>query len=406
MVIPADSALQDLPELAPIVAGLELVPIRRDLHAHPELSRDEHRTTAVVESKLVEAGLSPRRLPGTGLICDIDPTGPAESTDRIALRADLDALPVRDTTRTPWASTVPGVAHACGHDVHTTVVLGAALTLARLRDLGVLPCPVRLVFQPAEEVQPGGALDVIAADALRGVRRILAVHCDPQFDVGTIGLRVGPITSAADHVLVRLHGPGGHTSRPHLSSDLVFGLGEVITGLPGVLSRRVDPRAGASLIWGRVSAEGPYNAIPGAGEVEGTLRILDPDSWKRASGLLREAVEHLVAPLGLEAEVIVTHGVPPTVNDASSIDLLRAATIAEFGVRAVRPAVQSLGGEDFGWYLRQIPGALARLGTRLPGGRIHDLHQGDYEPDESAIEIGARLLTRAVLLSPGHPVRA
>ena len=393
------------PEPADLLAGLDLVAFRRDIHAHPELGRQERRTTAKVADRLRAVGLSPVLLPGTGLICDLDPIGEAQTQDRIGLRGDMDALPIRDETGTPWTSTVPGVAHACGHDVHTTIVLGAGLVLARLREQGYLPAPVRLVFQPAEELQPGGALDLIAQDALDGVARILAVHCDPHFDVGTVGLRVGPITSAADHVLVRLHGPGGHTSRPQLTGDLVYGLGEVVTRAAGVLSRRVDPRAGASLVWGRIVADGPYNAIPGSGEVEGTLRVLSADGWKQASGMLPEIIEQIVAPLGLRADVSITQGVPPTVNDGASVDLLRAATIAELGVRAARPAEQSLGGEDFGWYLQQIPGALARLGTRTPGGRTYDLHQSDFEPDERAIAAGVRLLVRAVLLHAGHPLR-
>ena len=391
------------PELADLVRTDELVAFRRDVHAHPELGRQERRTTELVRRRLLARGLTPRRLPGTGLICDIDPVTGAQTQARIGLRADLDALPIRDETGTPWASTVPGVAHACGHDVHTTVVLGAGLVLADLRDLGHLPAPVRLIFQPAEEQQPGGALDVIAAGGLTGLDRIVALHCDPHFDVGTVGLRPGPITSAADHVRVRLRGPGGHTSRPQLTADLVYGLAEVVTRSAGVLSRRIDPRGGASLVWGRIRAEGPYNAIPADGEVEGTLRVLADDAWRQASAILPEVIESIVAPLGLRAEVSITQGVPPTVNDPGSVDLLRAATIAELGVRAARTAEQSLGGEDFGWYLQKIPGALARLGTRSPGGRTQDLHQGDFEPDEQAIPAGVRLLVRTVLLHSGRP---
>lgn len=382
----------------------ELVAVRRDVHAHPETGRTEVRTTGVVAARLRAAGLEPRLLPGTGLTCDIEPPGapggvaPDGPVHTVALRADLDALPLPDETGTPWASTVPGIAHACGHDVHTTTVLGAGLVLAALRDR--LRCRVRLVFQPAEETNPGGALDVLAAGGLAGVDRILAVHCDPHLDTGRVGLRVGPITSAADHVKVVLSGDGGHTSRPHLTGDLVFALGQVATGLPATLSRRLDPRAGASLVWGRVQAGGAANAIPRSGEIEGTLRVLDATAWARAGDVLAEVLEHLVAPLGVEAKLLHSRGVPPTVNEASSVALLEHAALTGVGPDAVAPTEQSLGGEDFAWYLEAVPGALARLGTRSPGGQTYDLHRGDFEPDEAAIGVGVRLLVAAALASP------
>jgi amidohydrolase len=195
----------------------EAIEVRRDLHAHPELGWHEVRTTEVLERKLVEAGLSPRVLPtGTGLICDV---GSGDSC--VALRADIDALPVSDAVESPWRSTIDGVAHACGHDVHASALLGAGLVLAGMARDGRLDRRVRLIFQPAEEVLPGGALGVIAAGGLDGVRRIYGLHCDPRLQVGQIGLRVGALTAAADRILVRLTGPGGHTSRPHLTGDLV-----------------------------------------------------------------------------------------------------------------------------------------------------------------------------------------
>ncbi len=210
----------------------QAIAVRRDLHAHPELGWHEVRTTEVIRQHLVEAGLSPQVLPtGTGLICDI---GFGDTC--VALRADIDALPVPDALDTPWRSTSDGVAHACGHDIHTSALLGAALVLAGMARDGLLDRRVRLIFQPAEEMMPGGALGVIAAGGLDGVRRIYGLHCDPRLEVGQIGLRVGALTAAADRLLVRLTGPGGHTSRPHLTADLVFALATVVTELPAALS--------------------------------------------------------------------------------------------------------------------------------------------------------------------------
>ncbi len=371
----------------------ELIAVRRDIHAHPELSWHEVRTTQVVADRLLDAGWTVRALPGTGLVADL---GPDDAAYRVALRADLDALPVMEHTGLPWASTSDGVAHACGHDVHTVSVLGAGLSLqgyaGRLADAGAA---VRLLFQPAEETVPGGALKVIDHDGLAGVDAIFAVHCEPTLDVGEIGLRVGPITAATDGVEVTLHGTGGHTSRPHLTQDLSFALAKVITEVPAVLSRRVDPRAGLSVVWGSVHAGGALNVIPSGGLVGGTLRVLDAAVWEHAGDLVREVVEQVVAPYAVRCEIDYTRGVPPVVNDADSVEVLRTAVALAGAVETTVP--QSLGGEDFAWYLTHIPGALARLGTRTPGGRTYDLHQGDFAVDERAVAIGARVLAGAVV---------
>jgi amidohydrolase len=215
-----------------------LVAFRRDLHANPELGRHELRTTKRIADALTAAGLAPRVLPGgTGVLCDIGDVPPS-----IGLRADIDALPIVDGKDVEYRSTAEGVCHACGHDVHTSVVLGAGLFLAQEATAGRLTRGVRLVFQPAEEVMPGGALDVIAAGGLDGLERMYAVHCDPSIDVGRIGLRVGAVTSATDEVEVRLSGPGGHTARPHRTADVVAAIGDVVARTMGIISRGSTPR--------------------------------------------------------------------------------------------------------------------------------------------------------------------
>lgn len=394
-------AAPDVQRLAALVASLrdELVEVRRDLHAHPELGRTEERTTRVVADRLRLAGLTPHLMPGTGLVCDLGPGPAASGRRRIALRADLDALPVQDTCGLPWVSTVRGVAHACGHDVHTTAVLGAGLALAELAAAGELATGVRLVFQPAEEVQPGGALDLVAAGALDGVGQIFGVHCDPKVDVGHVGTRIGPITSASDEVTVIVTGPGGHTSRPHLTGDVVFALGQVITQVPAILGRRLDPRSGVNLTWGAVKAGSAHNAIPSTGTVKGTLRCLDVRAWEKASEVFHAAVEQVVAPLGVEVEVRHQRGVPPVENDERATGLLEAASRDVLGPDSVLLTEQSLGGEDFAWYLTRVPGAMARLGTRTPGGHTYDIHQGDLRVDERAVEAGALLLARVAVLA-------
>src|SRR5712692_8509453 len=238
----------------------ELIEFRRDLHAHPELGYHEHRTTRRVALRLAAAGLRPVILPkGTGMLVDVG--NGAHDGPLVALRADLDALPLSDEKDVPYRSTVPDVCHACGHDVHTTVLLGAGLFLAEQAAAGVLPGRVRLVFQAAEEAA-GGALDVLAAGGIASVGRIFTLHCDPRLDAGQLGVRSGAITAACDRIEVRVSGPGGHTARPHLTADLVYALGKILTEVPAALSRRVDPRSSLSLVWGRVSAGTVANAIP------------------------------------------------------------------------------------------------------------------------------------------------
>ncbi|MYX35298.1 amidohydrolase [Streptomyces sp. SID8377] len=377
----------------------ELVAFRRDLHMNPELGRQEFRTTAAVKARLEQAGLKPRVMPGgTGLLCDIGATDPERP--RLALRADLDALPIPDTKRVEYRSTVPGRAHACGHDVHTTVVLGAGLVLAELEREGKLRRPVRLVFQPAEEVMPGGALDAIKAKALDGVGRILALHCDPKVEVGRIGLRQGPITSAVDRLELSLDGAGGHTARPHLTTDLVTAAAKMATELPAVLARRIDPRAGMSIVWGRIEAGHAANVIPQHAELEGTVRCLDLNAWHEAPDLVHEVIDQVAAMYRAKWELTYHRGVPPVVNEADSTELLRDAMTARYGAHTVEDTEQSLGGEDFSWYLEQVPGALARLGVRPVGDTSkRDLHQGDFDVDEGAIKVGVELFTSAALLA-------
>ena len=369
--------------------AVRVVGWRRRIHAHPELARAELKTTALVAEELIRAGLQPRLLPGTGLLCDI---GSGERC--VALRADLDALPLPEATGLPFSSTTDGVAHACGHDAHTAILLGAALALA---SAPALPGRVRLIFQPAEEVLPGGALDVLAAGALSGVDQIFGLHCDPRLEVGSFGTRTGPITSAVDMLELRLSSPGGHTSRPHLTADLVHALGAVITGLPSLLSRRVDPRSGTVLVWGAVQAGQAHNAVPRTGVLRGTLRTRDRETWAELQPLVRDLVDPLLAPTGVGYDLTYTRGIPPVVNEAGSTELLRAAVTAGLGGDALVDTAQSSGAEDFAWYLEHVPGAFGRLGVWSGHGAQRDLHQPTFDLDERAIPVGVRVMVHTAL---------
>lgn len=372
----------------------ELVSFRRELHEHPELGRQEHRTTAAIVDRLRASGLSPRVLPsGTGVICDV--IGTAGDAPTIGFRGDIDALPLDDLTGAPYRSRTPGVAHACGHDAHTTIVLGTALVLAELAREGRLEGSARLIFQPAEELIPGGALDVLAAGETAGLGSVYAFHCDPRLSVGQIGFRVGPITGGADGIRVTLSGPGGHTARPHLTTDLVYALGVLLTGLPGAMSRLTDPRAGLSVVWGQVHAGTAANAIPGTGFAEGTIRCLDADIWEAAHTVVPDLIRSLLSPFRVDVQVEAHTSVPPCVNDSAAVEKARAAAEGVVGQAGIQSTDQSLGGEDFAWIANSVPGALLRLGVRgaqtVDAG---DLHQGSFDIDEGALSVGVRVFSR------------
>lgn len=376
--------------LEPRLEGL--VAFRRDVHSHPELSFQEERTTGRIVEALEAAGLSPQRLRGTGAFVDI-----GEGPIAIGLRADIDALPLAERTGLAFASKNAGVCHACGHDIHTTVMLGVALVLKDLHDAGELAGRVRVIFQPAEERMPGGAKSVIEQGVLDEVPRVLALHCEPRIDVGHIGTRIGAITSASDTIRIKLVGRGGHTSRPHLTEDLVFALSQIAIGVPAVLSRRIDVRSAVSVVWGQINAGNAPNAIPSVGTLSGTMRCLDGQAWESAGELLDEVVAQVAAPYNVEVELEHIRGVPPVVNAPEETALIEAAARSEIGEDAIELTPQSMGGEDFAWMTQMRPGAMFRLGTRTPGGEIFDLHQGNYTPDERAISTGVRVMAAAAL---------
>jgi amidohydrolase len=371
----------------------ELVQLRRHLHAHPELGRQERQSTALVARRLEALGLRPRLLPiGTGLFCDVgagSAGGPV-----VALRADLDALPLQDEKDVPYRSTVPGACHACGHDAHTTMLLGAGLALAEQAER--LPGRVRLVFQPAEEKIPGGALDAIQAGVLDDVSVIYALHCDPKLDVGRVGVRVGAITAASDSLEVHLAGRGGHTARPYETSDLVYIISRVVTDLPAALSRLVDPRVGLTLTFGAIQSGTVANAIPTTAVAKGTLRVLDRTVWGGAQKLVERVLQGTVAPFEVTPDVRYERGSPPVVNEEVATLVMANAARATLGDTAIHQAAQSLGGEDFSWYLEDVPGSMARLGVRIPGTNL-ELHAGSFDIDERAIPVGVRVLTQTAV---------
>lgn len=370
----------------------ELIEFRRELHRNPELSFAEFQTTERILEALRAAGLDPVKMERTGAYVDV-----GEGPIRLALRADIDALPVLEETELDYASTIEGIAHACGHDIHTTVMLGTALALGRIQQSGQLAGRIRVIFQPAEEKLPGGAVSVIEQGILDEVPRILALHCEPRIDAGKIGTRIGAITSASDTIRIEVNGRGGHTSRPHLTEDIVFAMSQIATQVPAVLGRKVDVRSAVSVVWGQIHAGSAPNAIPATGYLAGTMRCLDGDVWYEAGELLDAAVRQIAAPYGVEIKLQHTRGVPPVVNAPAETALIESAARQEFGTDSIELTPQSMGGEDFAWMTQKVPGAMLRLGTRTPGGKIFDLHRGDYVPDERCIAVGVRIMCAAAL---------
>ena len=373
----------------------ELVSFRRHLHAHPELSGEEYATTELIAERLGAAGLEPQFLSsGTGLVCDVGTNdGPL-----VAIRADIDALAMADNKAVPYCSKVPGVAHGCGHDVHTSIVLGAGLALDRVLGDGQRG-RVRLVFEPSEETVPGGSVTVIDDGWMDGVGAIFGFHCDPKLDVGSVGLRVGPLTSAADMVQITLGGPGGHTARPHLTVDLVAVAGRLAAELPALVRERGAGLGELLLVFGSLRAGDAPNVIPTTAVLRGSLRTPDLAAWDAAGKILTEALDEVLGPTGASVRLEHQPGVPPVVNTAAETDLMARVVALTLGPAAVTEAPRSAGGDTFAWYQQHVPGCFARLGVHDPrtGNERGDLHSGAFDVDERAIEIGVAVMVRTAL---------
>jgi amidohydrolase len=367
----------------------QAVALRRTIHSHPELGNAEFRTTGAVTVHLEAGGLDPVvRATSVGLHVDVGGPGPM-----VVFRADLDALPVSEESGVPFTSEVPGVMHACGHDAHTAIAAGLARSMSRLD----LPGTVRFLFQPAEETVPGGAVELVKEGLVTDAASIMAFHVDPSIPPGTVGIRADAITGASDRIRIELIGPGGHTSRPHQTVDLVHAAARIVTDLPQLIQRSTDPRNPVAVVFGRISGGTAENVIPTSVEVAGTARMFDVDLWRGMPQLVERLVQEIVAPLGATARVDYERGAPPVVNDRSVVGTIERAALSILGPEGVLPTEQSLGAEDFAWYLEEVPGALIRLGAG-PTDRSVDLHAADFDLDERAIATGM-LLGGAALLA-------
>lgn len=356
----------------------QAVELRRLLHRHPEPGNEEHETTALIVAALEQNGIPVKtRSPRTGLWADIG------ASPRVGFRADLDALPIEEPKGNVPRSINPGWMHACGHDAHAAIATGVAMTLARIEGAP----PARILFQPAEESAVGGANELVAEGLVDGLKGLMAFHVDPSLEVGRIGSRSGAITGSADSFFIKLAGPGGHTSRPHRTVDLVDASARVVRELPNVVSRAVDSRSPIVTVFGSIHGGDAPNVIPTEVSLTGTVRTLERSLWDGLAGLLEKSLASIVAVTGADFTLEYHQGVAPVVNDDSIVKTVCSILAENMGEDVVVSTETSMGGEDFSAYLDIVPGAMFRLGSQSGGG---DLHSASFKVNEASIGFGIR----------------
>ena len=373
----------------------EVIRLRRLIHRRPELAFEEHETAALIARTLRDIGLEPAEgIAKTGVVAHVEGGRPGPT---VALRADIDALPIREATGLDFASEVDGRMHACGHDAHTSMLLGAAHILHGLRD--DLAGTVRLVFQPSEEKAPGGASVMIEEGVLGEigghgpVERIFGQHVFPELPAGTLGVRPGTFMASADEIYLTVRGAGGHAAAPHLLTDTVLAQAHILTALQSVISRNRPPGVPSILSFGRVAAEGATNVIPDEVRLDGTFRSMDEDWRFRAHDLIRRTAEKTAEALGVTCEVRVVVGYPVLRNDEAAAALVRQTAVDYVGEARVVDLPMWYASEDFAFYTEQVPGAFSVLGVGNEAeGITHGLHTPKMTVDEEALRTGTGFL--------------
>lgn len=376
------------------------VAMRRYLHQHPELSEAEFMTTEYLNAALAKLGL-PTHVPGEGrgVTADLITSPDVADGPRIAIRGDIDALPIADSKSVDYRSQVDGVMHACGHDVHATVVVGAMQILHAMHVDRKLPWPiaVRAILQPAEELATG-ARHMIHHHVLRDITSIVALHVDPTRSVGCIGLRVGNFTAACDAVHVTLKGKGGHGARPHLTNDPIDACTHWVQSAFRRIARTADPHETVVFSIGQIHAGHSANVIPDSAKIDGSLRSLDSDSRNLALETLADVNESIARESGCQVEMKLGYSAPGVVNDKDTIELLADTITKTFSAGAIEWIEQSsMGSEDFSYYLEHVPGAMFRLGVAGPQVGHAPLHTSAFDIDESALDVGSKLFAATVI---------
>ncbi len=371
---------------------------RREIHRHPELTFTEHRTAGLVNATLMGLGVETEtEVAKTGVVGHIrGGAGPV-----VGLRADMDALPIQEINGTEFDSTIPGVMHACGHDAHTSVLLGAATILKELADQGRLPGSIRLLFQPSEEAQDdegkSGGMRMVEEGALDALDAVFGLHVSPIHEVGTVATRSGPITAAADEFTLTVIGSGGHAAHPHAAVDPIVLAAHAVMAIQQIVSRRLKPIEAGVVTIGTINGGTAENVIPDTVTMRGTLRSFSPETRQ----LLRDELHRacgVVEALGGSFELEILEGYPPTVNSDEAAEVMFDAMREMLGEEHVQTAEMSMGAEDFSFMAQRAPGCFLRLGTHNPAwDRQYLVHRADFRMDEDALPVGAAALAAAAV---------
>ncbi|MBC6696985.1 M20 metallopeptidase family protein [Hymenobacter puniceus] len=369
----------------------DTVALRHHLHAHPELSFEEHNTVAFVTEQLRQLGLQPQPIAKTGVVALIEGRNPASRT--VALRADMDALPITEQNEVPYKSQNPGVMHACGHDVHTSSLLGAARILVALRD--EFEGTVKLMFQPGEERLPGGANLMIQEGVLENPKpaSVLGQHVFPMLPAGQIGIRPGRYMASTDELYLTIRGKGGHGAMPEMNLDPVLVAAHIIVAAQQIVSRRANPKLPSVLSFGKVIANGATNVIPNEVYIEGTFRTLNEEWRDEAHGHLRRLCEGLADSMGASCELEIRRGYPYLENEPKLTARVRAAAEQYLGPENVIELDQWMAAEDFAYFSQAADACFYRLGTRAEDGRFaSSVHTPTFDIEPKALETGPGLM--------------
>lgn len=369
----------------------EFIAIRRHLHAHPELSYQEYETSQYVKQKLDELGIPNKPMANTGIVGLIEGKNPSQRV--IALRADMDALPITEQTGVDYQSTREGIMHACGHDVHTTCLLGAARILNELKE--EWEGTIKLIFQPGEERNPGGASILIKEGVLKGpdVQAIIGLHVHPQLEVGKFSFRSGKVMASADEIYITVKGPGGHAGSPHLTVDTILVASHIVIGMQQIISRIRNPFNPSVLSICSFQGGNTTNVIPSEVKLMGTFRAMDEEWRFRAHELIKKHCTEIAQGMGAGIDVHIDVGYPSVYNNEALNSQVRKQAIEFFGSDNVSETELRMGAEDFGYYSQVVPGCFFRLGVgNREKGIVSGVHTPTFNVDESAIELGIQAM--------------
>ncbi|MEN9949915.1 MAG: hypothetical protein RLY85_667 [Bacteroidota bacterium] len=364
--------------------------IRHHLHAHPELSYKEYNTAAFVKGELDKLSIPYQAMAETGVIAVLE----GRPSDRVvALRADMDALPIQEENEVPYASTIPGIMHACGHDVHTTCLLGAARILHELKDQW--DGKIKLIFQPGEERNPGGASILIREGVLENPRpqHIIGLHVHPLLETGKVSFAPGKVMASADEIFITVRGKGGHAAKPYLTADTILTASQLIVALQQLISRNNNPFSPSVLSICSIQGGFTTNVIPSEVKLMGTFRAMD-ESWRKEAHLrIHEIAAGIAQAMGASIDVHIDLGYPSVVNDATLTPQVKALASDYMGATQVEDMELSMGAEDFGYYTQEIPGCFFRLGTgNKAKGITSNVHTPTFDVDERSIQIGMGMM--------------